>query len=417
MGIGEHGDGAGQSVSPIKHAAATPCAAAVTARGSPIAISQRSSTEMDSRRASDRLWPILQIFLGFALFLLIDSAVFGANAYLKWIDPESGLGQTLAVARVVQEAPRDRPLVLVFGDSRMAEGFSANLANAEARRLGAPYLFVNSAVPGTTARVWRYLLRHYKDVGIRPRAVVLMTPSFRDAGDTDDPTRASDILFARPWLGLADLLSFPLSFPAWDVRVEAAESILVRGRSFHQDLEDFLFDPSKRLDKAVQWRLHGSEWITSYPGNDKSLAGLQLDLGSGVISSPTGPVNAPPALVDYARRVAQTQGAPAENEQAHRYVALWYENIARLCNEMGARLIVLRIPRGPFHSLAGPGPAPHGALAELAAAGKLTLIPQTAFVSLERPELFFDNLHLNRQGRETFSPMLANEVVQVLATP
>ena len=332
-------------------------------------------------------------------------------------NPESGLGRTLSVTRTVLEAGRGQPLVLVFGDSRMGEGFSPNLATTEAKQLGEPYVFANSAVPGTTPRVWYYLLRHYRDAGLRPTAIVLMTTTFRDESEGADPNRISDVSFVHPWLGVRDLLDFPFTFSVQDDRQEAAESILLRGRSFQNDLQDFILHPQKRIDSVVVWREHGSEMLAGYPGRDSSLADLHLDLNDGALSSSTGKTDFPAPLVAYAQRLSQTHGAPPEDEQAREYWALWYGAIAQLSEEMGAKLLILRIARGPFHSLVGPGPEPDGVLAELASAGKIALIPQTAFAPLERPEFFFDQLHMNRKGRETFSPMLANEVLRVLVTP
>ena len=247
-----------------------------------------------------------------------------------------------------------------------------------------------------------------------------MTPSFRDASDTDDPTlQFGYSLRSLPWLGLTDLLSFPSTFTGSDAWVEAAESILVRGRSFHQDLENFLSDARKRVAKAVQWRSHGAEWITGYPGVEKSLAGLQLDLGNGVMSSPTGPINAPAALVDYAQRLSQTRGAPPENETAHKYVALWYESIARLCNEMGARLIVLRIPRGPFLRARWTRTCAAWRACRTGFGGQADAHPPDGVhVSRWSVRSFSSTSSTpNRKGRETFSPMLANEVAQILAKP
>jgi hypothetical protein len=363
----------------------------------------------------DRLRPVLQIAAGVALFFLIDRAF--TAFYLNWVDPHSGLGMTLSVTRLVSKPSYERPLILMFGDSRMGEGFSPNLANDEAKRLGAPFVFANSAVPATTPRVWYYLLRYYRALGLRPAAVVLMTESFRDEGNGgDSPDRLSDILFVHPWLGLADLPGFSLTFADPAARKEAAESILFRARPLQPDVEDFLLHPLDRRRDARDWRKHGSEWLSAYSGNEGTLAGLRLDLDCGTISSSSGNANPAPAL-DYAARLGETRGAPQENSWAHEYIALWYSAIARQCGQMGARLIVLRIPRGPFHSLVGPGPEPHGAFADLSESGQLTLIPQTEFASLERPEFFFDQLHMNRNGREAFSAMLAAKVIGILAKP
>jgi hypothetical protein len=42
------------------------------------------------------------------------------------------------------------------------------------------------------------------------------------------------------------------------------------------------------------------------------------------------------------------------------------------------------------------------------------LLPERAFQSLERPECYFDALHLNSRGRRLFSVMLAQIILKKL---
>lgn len=51
----------------------------------------------------------------------------------------------------------------------------------------------------------------------------------------------------------------------------------------------------------------------------------------------------------------------------------------------------------------------------LARAERVSLVPEAIFDHLERPEYFFDGLHLNREGRRIFSRILADQVAELLA--
>jgi len=53
-------------------------------------------------------------------------------------------------------------------------------------------------------------------------------------------------------------------------------------------------------------------------------------------------------------------------------------------------------------------------VADLIAAGTLMALPGDSFADLEQPRYFFDSLHMNRAGRERFSPRLAQFVAAAL---
>jgi lysophospholipase L1-like esterase len=46
---------------------------------------------------------------------------------------------------------------------------------------------------------------------------------------------------------------------------------------------------------------------------------------------------------------------------------------------------------------------------------QITILPADTFVDLERPELFADGLHLNREGRPVFSARVAKQTDAILA--
>jgi hypothetical protein len=58
---------------------------------------------------------------------------------------------------------------------------------------------------------------------------------------------------------------------------------------------------------------------------------------------------------------------------------------------------------------------PAGFVDSAARLPKVTVLPGETFTDLERPEVFADALHLNREGRPIFSTRLGEKVESVLA--
>jgi lysophospholipase L1-like esterase len=54
---------------------------------------------------------------------------------------------------------------------------------------------------------------------------------------------------------------------------------------------------------------------------------------------------------------------------------------------------------------------------EMASRPEVLLANEHAFDALERPELFRDGMHLNREGIARFSVMLTGEVERLLGSP
>ena len=105
-----------------------------------------------------------------------------------------------------------------------------------------------------------------------------------------------------------------------------------------------------------------------------------------------------PISADYARYRRQWLGAILDRYRGSR-----------------TRFIFLRLPRGPVVRPDPPPPDPDSTARQFAAAGRVILLPEHMFDSLERPELFGDALHVNEEGGYQFSMMLAGEIGRLLA--
>ena len=305
-----------------------------------------------------------------------DASLFRSGVYRPVIEPQSYAGQTDLALRQAALADPAKRNVLVLGDSRIAEGFSSQIAN---RVAGATTRFVNAAVPGSTLRCWYYLLREVDPTSARFQAIVLPFDDYEDEdGEWDWADRVLDLRIVAFCLRLNDIWDFTASFRGWSERFEALRGIALRGFALKDDVQDFLLHPSRRMEKARQWKTSGVGWLNGYQGN-------------------------PGALPDSYR--PQVRKLLPQNGRYSAYRRLWLGRILKRYEGTSVRVFAIRVPRGPF-----PQDHPAGQLGSAVRdvrSDRLTVIGEKTFASLEKPENFFDDLHLNARGRESFSRLLA----------
>lgn len=354
----------------------------------------------------------VQIALGVALFFVLDAAVFRSGLYERWVAPLSGLGNAVRALDNIRRLPTSKRGVVVMGDSRIGEGFSASVATRAAGEAGSDLVFASGGVSSSLPRVWYYLLRQTPAPLERIAAVAIMLTSYHDDEREPQAQRRGDMVFVHPALRLTDLVDFPWSYPSAEARLEAVESILFKGLFYKNDLVDLLANPGKRFAEASAWRKHGHEWSAGYPGRPGTLEGLRFDMETGELAiDPGHPSAVPNTLPEYAALLRQYRGRLPENPAATAYRREWLGRIADWCRDQGATLFVFRIPRGPLHGLVDADERPSGVVADMAQAGRIVLLPAATFDGLERPEDFFDDLHLNGAGRTGLSTGLALAIV------
>lgn len=301
-----------------------------------------------------------------ALLFAFDAALFRTGLYRRVIEPQSYTGQAELAMRQTGSG------VLVLGDSRIAEGFSSERANSGG------VSFLNAAVPGSTLRCWYYLLRELDPSASRFHAIVLPFDDYEDEdGAWDWADRVLDLRIVVLYLRFGDVWDFARSFPGGSERFEAARGSLLRGFVFKDDVRDFLSHPFSRIEKAEKWRESGVGWVNGYQGNP------------GVLPSSYRP---------------QGRGMLPQNGRYASYRKLWLGRILKRYQGSAVRVFAIRVPRGPVPEDHPPGLLP-SALREFQAR-ELTVIDPKTFTPLEKPEYFFDDLHLNSQGRKMFSQML-----------
>jgi lysophospholipase L1-like esterase len=99
------------------------------------------------------------------------------------------------------------------------------------------------------------------------------------------------------------------------------------------------------------------------------------------------------------------------------FLGTWLGRTADRYRGTPTKIVFFRLPRGPI-------PRPDylvkkrsSSIRELASRSNVILANEHLFDSLEHPEFFKDAMHMNRDGVERFSAMLADEVARILGPP
>jgi hypothetical protein len=146
------------------------------------------------------------------------------------------------------------------------------------------------------------------------------------------------------------------------------------------------------------------------PWSEADVTGLSVDWERRTIQYPSGSTDSQKQILNNVLLRETT----LQTGQRGAYRRQWYGRIADLFRDSPARLVFLRLPRGP---VVRPYPVAHktAVARDLAARNpKVVLLPEHAFDSLEQPLLFGDPMHLNQQGSQEFTRMAAREVARAL---
>jgi hypothetical protein len=345
--------------------------------------------------------------IALAAFFAADSLLFRTGWYASHLRPDSSAGTLESQLHWLKNTPPSgRPEVLIVGDSRIAEGFSASVADSA---VGERLHFWNFGMPSTTPRVWYYALRSADPTRRRFAAIVIALDKYSDAdwfGLSED--RISDQSFVVMQLGLSDCADFASSLNEMTLRRRALFGCLFRGVVLRPDAQDFLAHPKARLERSADWWNNGLGYITAYGGKTESLQGLTADWTNRTIHFPDGVSDAIRANVT---KFVLPEEVPNTGALA-RYRRRWLGGILNMYKDSPTRIVFLQLPRGPLVN-----PNTHGGPGFVDSASKLprvSVLPADTFTDLERPDLFADGLHLNRDGRPIFSQRLAEKVNAIL---
>jgi hypothetical protein len=337
------------------------------------------------------------------LFLLVEGLIFRAGWYNKYLEPNSSAGTVESYLYWLKRFPQGKlPEVLMVGDSRIAEGFSAPAAD---RASGDRIHYWNFGLGGATPRVWYYVLRDADPTRRRFAAIVLALDQYSDQDSVDSiQDRFIDLNFVIGRLRLSDCVDFASSMKSWEYQSRSLSGCLLKGIALRRDTQEFLRHRKDRMKRANDWRANGVGYIGAYGGHAEDLRGLSADFATRTIHFPPG-LDA--ERHDTVQDMVMRPPAPATGETTQ-YRKLWLGRIIDLYKESPTQIIFLELPRAPVPIPEGSQPAvfldwalrrPH-----------VSALPMGTFRDLERPELFYDGLHLDRVGRGIFTERIAARI-------
>ncbi len=303
----------------------------------------------------------------------------------------------------------NRNQVLAVGHSRMS--LLPRVVNKE--HPGTGYTFASIALGGTTPRIWYYALRALDPTAHTYAAIVIPTDDFNEPDTYDyQSEREPDLHYVLARLHLQDLTEFPWTYRSGKFRWVTFRGILLKGFVYKRDFMEFLDHPFARVAKARYYSTDSAGWYYGYGGVDTSLAGLQIDWQHRTMQFPD-------RIPENQRKEIENvvfQKLPQDQGRETAYLRYWYGKIIEHYRGSGTKLIFLRVPRAPT-SPPDPAPKLNSAIRQIASEPDVIVLDEYLFDQLEHPDLFWDGQHLNRQGMEAFSRVLATEVRRVLGPP
>jgi len=343
-------------------------------------------------------------------FLLVEFLIFDTNLYVSVLRTDSSTG--MLETYLHNERRRkvtDRNQVLAIGDSRM--GFFPRYAD----KLGnLPYTFATIATPGSTPRCWYYMFRAVDPTARRYSAVIIPVENYDDAETWEDhANRILDLHYLIARLRWTDIPEFSLSFHDRELKWRTAFSVLLKGSIYKTDLQDFLRSPKHRLKDVRQARRDSHNWFYDYVGTTDDVTGVSIDWTKHTLTVPASFSADKKSL--FQGRMLDPQ--PPDQGRRSAYLKYWFGKIYDYYRGSGTRIIIVRLPRGPFVRPDGPPVNLHSSVRELAAKPDVILDDEHYFDNLERPEFFFDAMHLNAPGSAEFSRALARRVSELLSSP
>ncbi len=348
---------------------------------------------------------VRNLLFGVAFFLALEAAIFRTGFYAQWLAPESYAGRVHHfVEWTANHTARGECDIALFGDSRLAEGFSAKIADALYGPQGVR--FFNFGTPGASLRVQYYLLRQVDPQANRFRTIAIGLDNYDDLSTSEDLSdRAMDFRFITELLHYDDLFDFPSSFSSSHEQNDAAATCLLKGHGYKLDLQDLLQAPLPRIRLANSLKGSSFDWAYEYEGRDTSLAGIEFD--GSQLKFPPGA--SPQLIAEVQGRLEEVHRVPFNNSAYRRQ---WLARIVDRYRDSKTRLVILQMPRGAFNW--NPAHRPDTSTIDwLRATRDVAILDQHLFDSLEQPQLFGDSLHLNHDGRQAFSKKCAATLVEL----
>lgn len=323
-----------------------------------------------------------------------EALLYRSGAYFRIAEPDSNTGIVVTkLALLDGEYRPEARNVLVFGDSRVAEGFWSRRAGAADPSLN----FINVSVPGSTPRTWYYLLREIERRGHAFDAVVVGT-LYQNQNAGLFANWSLDAAHATPLLGLRDAGTFPATFEAPQRQQQARDAVLFPALALRQDTLALLQAPRERWRSVREGRPGYLLAVREREGREETMPPLRFAPDRSV-SDWAGATQEQRELVraHLADPVVPPAGIAAANDA---FLGHWLGAMAELAHARGAAMLVYPLPRGPYPEVLAPLQAqPPASLRKLRDEAGVKVLPADLLADLESPAHFFDTLHANRVGR------------------
>lgn len=341
------------------------------------------------------------LLLGLAAFICVDGVVFHTPIYPSILAPDSYAGRMAVITRAEKKRVSSGfKEVLVLGDSRIAEGFSAAVADKLSSVDG--FKFVNLAEPASSVNIWDYMLREVDPTSHRYWAIVVPY-GIGFEPNSADPLRIS---MAAPLLRYGDCFNFASTFHRWSGRFRAFTACILRGSAFQSDVVNFLEHPIARI-RSIQQEPKRLQSRDVYKGRDYDIVGTSYD-------PKTGQVTFPSRLTEAQREAIRDSLAKPSQSETQDFLKIQRDGIQRILNRYSAsstEIVLTPVPRGPFAGLPGASMTFHAAFPTITTQRTVFSLPEQTFNFLEKPEYYFDGYHLNAKGRQRFTETLVVELV------
>jgi hypothetical protein len=360
----------------------------------------RTTFPTEPTTSARRLHVGRNLLLGIAAFICVDGAIFHSGLYVSILAPSSYAGRIERITLAEKKrAPSGLKEVLLLGDSRIAEGFSATLANEIGSAAGLK--FVSLAEPAASANTWYYMIREVDPTKQRYSAIIVPYGLGYEPNSAD-PLRIS---MTAPLLRYGDCLHFASGFQRWSGRFRAFIACVLRGSAYQDDVVDLLSHPLTRI-KSIQQadkKHSGSE----YKGRDYDLVGTSYDAS-------TGQVRFAPKLTEPQRLAFQRsliQPSQSDTEYSLKLQRDWIPRIMDRYSHSPTAIVLTPLPRGPFLELGGFAKGYESVLPSSVIQRTTFSLPGHTFDFLEKPEYYFDAFHLNAKGRQKFTETLVSQLM------
>lgn len=371
--------------------------------------------------SSDRLharrpWALL--LLSALVFLALDNGIFRSGLYTKMMSTKSVAGHFAAVARWrLGNNPPDKRQILVLGHSKIEAALSEKLFDEQAP--GSDLMMQMAASGGTTEKMWFYLLDHIDPKHDRFAAIVVPFDTYKTPPlMTDAENRIDDAQFLAPMLDARGWVDLVGTYTDDKMRARVMLGGLASSHLFALDFQDLLLHPIDRRDEVQYADLNGARWLYEWPGYDGDLTTLTLDREHGKI------IHAPPHLDAFRRLECEGRLVTPPADQVagwtaryHAFRTHWLSRILGLYANSKTKVFVVQVPRWPFDMpLILPIPGAPDLRDAIVPSPNVIVMDENAFTDLEKPEYFYDVLHVNKLARAEFTARFGKRLRDELGT-